>query len=340
MQTALQKGLSFGMSAVSGIHSGKPRWADHALAGKNILPESFCLDTKARVKFQSSTGHTIDASYHWNENELPAVKEAWKTLYDAGIDLINTAEAYANGGSEAIVGKLVAGLPRDSFVRQTRWLSTPFKAANFVHPVDAAVKSLECLKLEYVDIYLVHGPIHPQSIASGAKGMAHCVEQGLARAVGVANYGQDDMLKFRDELAKYNIPLATNQCEFNMLRRHPELSELTEACRTNNIVFQSYSSPAQSRLTGKHTKENPPPKSYRFSSYDMDDIEPTLETLRAIAQKLGKSMASVALNYNIRKGALPLDAVDALEWRLAPEEMVEIDKVSVVGRITSLWQQG
>jgi aryl-alcohol dehydrogenase-like predicted oxidoreductase len=43
------------------------------------------------------------------------------------------------------------------------------------------------------------------------------------------------------------------------------------------IVFQSYSSLAQGRLSGKYTKDNPPPKTYRFSSYPMEEIEPTLQ---------------------------------------------------------------
>ncbi|KAK1760357.1 NADP-dependent oxidoreductase domain-containing protein [Echria macrotheca] len=363
----LQAGLSAGMSAVSGFHSSKPNWVDASLAGKNIIPLDEVPTAKSRVLFLSAT-KPVSASplcigawpwgdtptWHWSDDEWPAVQAAWKVLYEAGINFIDTAQAYGSGKGEKLVGEAVRGLPRDSFVIQTKWLSTATKLTNFIHPVDAPVKclkeSLERLGLDYVDIYLVHGPIHPQSIHHAAEGMAKCVHDGLARAVGVANYSKEDMLKFADELKKYNVPLAVNQCEFSVLRRLPELSGNIAAARERGIVFQSYSSLGQGRLTGKYNKENPPPKTYRFSSYPMEELEPVLAVLRRIGERHGKSMASVALNYNISKGVVPLvgirnekqarDAVEALGWRLSIEDMVAIDKVSIEGKTTKLWQQG
>ena len=51
------------------------------------------------------------------------------------------------------------------------------------------------LQLDYVDIYLAHEPIHPSNISTVAKGMADCVQSGMARAVGVANYDTKEMIK-------------------------------------------------------------------------------------------------------------------------------------------------
>lgn len=115
-----------------------------------------------------------------------------------------------------------------------------------------------------------------------------------------------------DELAKYDIPLASNQCEFNILGRYPETHGLIKACRDRGIMFQSYSSLAQGRLTGKYNASNPPPKTYRFSSYDMKDLEPTLEVLNAIAKKRRINPTAVALNYNISKGAEPTVGICSL----------------------------
>jgi diketogulonate reductase-like aldo/keto reductase len=69
-------------------------------------------------------------------------------------------------------------------------------------PAKNLKESLERLRLDYVDVYLVHGPIHPQSIGKAAKGLAECVDQGLAKTVGVANYSKEDMIRMADELAK------------------------------------------------------------------------------------------------------------------------------------------
>lgn len=363
----LQAGLAAGMSATEGIHSPKPNPVPPELAGKNILPTNIVLHAKDRVDFPSAKFPVKasplcvgawpwgdKATWDWSESELGAVRAAWKTLYEAGINFIDTAQAYGNGRSEQIVGELCRDLPRDSVVIQTKYLGPPTSVTNYIHPVDAPLlelkKSLDRLNMTYVDIYLVHGPIHPQSIKTIAKGMAQCVEEGLARTVGVANYGMDDLRKIADELAKYNVPLAAHQVEFNILRRLPETDGEISECREKGIVFEGYSALAEGRLSGKYSVENPPPKKRRFSSYDMKDVEPVLQVLREIGQKRGKSVASVALNWNISKGSLPLvgirneeqakQALDALGWRLSEDEVAEIDKHSFYGHKTVLWQQG
>lgn len=364
----LQTGLSAGMSATAGIHSSKPEPVPEEHAGKNILPLDYVPKTSTRLDIATAKGTPVKvapisigawpwgdkATFHWSEEQLPEIKAVWKKLYDAGLTFIDTASAYGDGRSEEIVGELVRGLPRDSYVIQTKYLSLPTAVNNYLHPVDAVVteckKSLERLGLEYLDIYLIHGPIHPQGVAQIAEGLAKCVEQGLTKAVGVANYSNDDLLKMKAELAKYNVPLATQQVEFSILRRLPEIEGEIDVCQKNGVIFQSYSSLAQAKLGGDYDAANPPPSTYKFSNYAMEDIQSTLDVVKSIADKRGKSMASVALNYNISKGALPVvgiktqkqaqDAIDALGWRLTEEEVTAIDRVSVYGNKTALWQQG
>jgi aryl-alcohol dehydrogenase-like predicted oxidoreductase len=364
----LQNGLSAGMSATSGIHSSKPKPVPAEFAGKNTLPQSVCPGPRDRTEFKTAKPPAVKAApicigawpwgdkgtFHWSEDELPAVKAAWKYMYGAGLNFIDTATVYGDGRSEEIVGELVRDLPRDSVVIQTKYLGLPTAPQNYLHPSDAVVrelkKSLGRMKLDYVDIYMVHGPIHPQGIKTIAKGLAKCVDEGLARSVGIANYDTDDLIKMHDALAEHGILLATQQVEYSVLRRLPETNGQIAECQRRGIVFQSYSSLGQGKLSGKYSAANPPPKSYRFSNYDMKDIEPTLDVLRGIAERRGKAVASVSLNYIVSKGGLPVvgirneqqakDAVEALGWRLTDEEVTEIDRVSVLGETTKLWQQG
>lgn len=153
------------------------------------------------------------ATWHWSDDELPALKQAWKAAYDAGASWIDTAQAYGSGESERITGDLVKDLPRDSYQIQTKWWVLPDNLTNFLHPDQAPVKSLrqslDNLRLNYVDCYLVHGHIHPHSIKSVVKGLAECVDSGMTKTVGAANYDTDDVIEKADKLAKYNIPLAT-----------------------------------------------------------------------------------------------------------------------------------
>jgi aryl-alcohol dehydrogenase-like predicted oxidoreductase len=367
MQKVLQTGLSAGMSATEGLHSSKPKPVDPSFDGlESLLPEGFIPKKTTQVILRGKGGEIRapcmnigawswgdTATWHWKPEELPGLKEAWKMLYENGINWIDTAQAYGSGESERICGELVEGLPRDSFIMQTKWYVVP-NVENVLSPTHAPTKmlkdSLERMRLDYVDVYLVHGHIHVSSLSQVAKGLAECVELGLTRTVGVANYDEEDMIKLADELSKYGIPLATNQCEFSVLRRHPEVHGLIKACRERGIVFQSYSSVAQGRLTDKYTTENPPPSSHRFSSYDMKDIESTKQVMGSIAQEHSVSTAAVALNYNIIKGAVPTVGVRnvaqvqenlrAFEWRLSNDEIKKIDSVSFEGKKTALWQQG
>ena len=366
-QHALQAGLAAGMSATDGIHSSKPNPVDPSFDGlRHVLPQDIVPDGGSRVRMRGAKSDVYvpyicigawswgdKATFHWDPAELPAVKEAWEILRESGLNWIDTAQAYGDGESERICGALFSGLDRNKFVIQTKWFVVP-TATNIFSPNHAPAKmlkeSLERMHLEYIDIYLVHGPIHPSSIAQAAKGLAECVEKGMTKAVGVANYSAEDMIQMADELAKYGIPLATNQCEYSVIRRHPEIHGLFAACKERNIVFQAYASLAQGRLTGKYNADHEPPKTYRFSIYPMKELEPTLAVLDEIARVRQTNVSAVALNYNISKGALPVvgvrspeqakQNVKALGWRLSEEEIRRIDSVSIEGKTTKLWQQG
>lgn len=373
-QKVLQAGLSSGMSAVSGFHSSKPKSLDPSYDGlKHVVPDTFIPQLDTRYTLRGKNGKHVGipllswgawswgdtSTFHWSDDELPALRAAWQQCLKQGMTFVDTAQVYGSGKSEELLGDLIhnhsPGVPREKIIVQTKWLpNVTDQATNALHPVDAPViqlrKTLDRMKLDYIDCYLVHGPIHVSSIKQAAKGLAKCVVDGMTKTVGVANYSVDDMLKMKEALAEHGIPLATNQCEYSILRRLPETEGMLEACKAHGIVFQSYSSIGQGRLSGNYSKANPPPKEYKFSSYDMEHVEPVLEVQRKLAQKYNVSVAAVAINWNICKGAIPVvgmrkesQAVEdmaALGWRLTNEEISELDKHGFEGNTTKLWQQG
>lgn len=334
----------------------------------DLTPSSFIPSADEQVTYRGKhtnvTGSRLvigawpwgdKSTFHWQDSELPAVREAWKVLLDKGINHIDTAQVYGSGESERISGELVKGLNRDSFVMQTKfWVlpDDPKVVANWSNaPLTTLKSSLERCGLDAMDVYMVHGHIHPQSIATIAKSLADCVDQGLAKTVAVANYSKDDMLTMQAELAKYGVPLACNQCEYHAMRRESEVSGLLKACKDNDIVFQSYSSLAQGRLSGKYTAEDEgPPSTYRFSNYPMKEYGPVLKVLGEIAEARKVTVAAVTLNYNMVHGIAPVVGVRNAEqarrnaaaygWRLSDEEIEKIDRVSSQGKTTRLWQQG
>lgn len=359
------------MSATEGVQGKDKHYVDSSFDGtKHLLSQDFIPTNDSRLTFHGKNGTKVQfpylswgswswgdtASWDWSDDELPALREAWDLAVKSNMAWIDNAQAYGSGESERIMGDLLKGLPRDSYQIQSKWYVVPNNPTNLLHPVAAPAKmlkeTLERCKLDYIDCYLVHGHIHASSIKQVAQGLAEYVNSGMTKTVGVANYSAHDMIEMADALAKYDIPLATNQCEYNALRRYPETGEqdLLSVCKERGIVFQSYSSLAQGRLSGKYGPNNPAPKNHRFSSYPAEEIEPTLDVLRAIGEERKKPVSAVALNYNISKGVIPVvgmrkpshvrENLEALGWRLTVEEVKRLDAVSLEGKTTKLWQQG
>ncbi|RHZ60100.1 aldo/keto reductase [Aspergillus thermomutatus] len=368
-QYVLQTGLASGMSATEGLmHSPHPKPVDPKTSEEcHVLPSDIIPDSQARIALRGKVHDVLvpymcigawswgdKATWKYNEEvDLPKIRDAWKKLRQVGLTFVDTSIAYGDGESERICGQLFKDMRREQFIIQTKWMSWPDPTNVFLQshgPVNKLRSSLQNLNLEYVDVYVVHGPTHLSSISTIAKGLADCVNLGLARAVGVANYDKGEMIKMANELDKHGIPLAVNQCEYSVIRRHPEVHGLIRECRDRNIVFQGYASLAEGRLTDKYSRFNEPPRTYRFSSYPMHMLEPTLNVLRRIAEERRVPVAAVALNFSINKGVLPVVGIrsgdqaeqdmQALGWRLTVDEMRRIEAVSIEGDTTVFWQHG
>lgn len=367
-QYALQVGLASGMSATEGIHSPHPKPVDPEKAEEpHMLPADVKVDLYSRMTLRGakedvSVPFMCIGAWPWGDKatfqfnypeDYPKVAAAWETLKNAGLTFVDTSQAYGDGESERICAQLFKGMPRDSFVIQTKWLAWP-DVANFLMqshgPVVKLRESLKNLELDYVDIYLVDGPINPGLFSTVAKGLAECVHQGLTKVIGVANYDKNDVIKMADALEKLGVPLAVNQCEYSVLRRHPEVSGLIRECRQRNIVFQGFAALANGRLSGKYSITNEPRRTYRFSSYPMHYVEPTVSVLYHISEERRVPISAVALNYCINKGVVPLvgirnaeqaeQNIQALGWRLTPDEIKKIESVSMEGYTTVLYQHG
>lgn len=100
--------------------------------------------------------------------------------------------------------------------------------------------SLERLKVDCVDLYQIHGPIHLRSIEVMANALAEAVNLGLTKTVGVSNYSTEEMIKMYDCLKKHNIQLASNQIEYSLLRRLPETSGHIAECHKRGVAVLGY----------------------------------------------------------------------------------------------------
>jgi len=201
-------------------------------------------------------------------------------------------------------------------------------------------------------------------------GLAECYHMGLVKNVGVSNYGPTLVTQCYEHLAKRGVPLASNQIAYSLMNRRNGAQQTLERCHDLGVKTLAYYPFAMGLLTGKYTDDNMPELSTennaiinrsssslsnsRRSKLERKDLEryargdgkriplggvgPLLQTMERIATRREKTVAQVALNYIVCKGAIPIpgartavqyvDNMGALGWRLTEDEVEELEYVA------------
>ena len=161
---------------------------------------------------------------------------------DIGMNLIDTAEMYANGDAEILVGEAIAGRREEVFLVTKVW---PYHATR-EGTVQACQGSLRRLNTDWIDLYLLHwrGPV---PLAETLEAFRDLRNAGLIRNWGVSNFDVSDL----DDLMSLpgSLHVATDQVLYNFSRRAPEF-DLFPACRELGIPIMAYSPVEQGRILG------------------------------------------------------------------------------------------
>jgi diketogulonate reductase-like aldo/keto reductase len=166
--------------------------------------------------------------------------ESLKRGIDLGMTLIDTAEMYAEGGAERIVAEAIRGR-RDEVVLVSKVY--PWNASRR-GTIDACRRSLDRLKTEHVDLYLLHWRgEHP--LAETIDAFEQLRSEGLIGAWGVSNFDTSDMEELLSVPGGGNV--ATNQILYNLSRRGAEY-DLIPWCRARAIPIMAYSPIEQGAL--------------------------------------------------------------------------------------------
>jgi aryl-alcohol dehydrogenase-like predicted oxidoreductase len=266
------------------------------------------------------------------------VHQAFLASLNEGIRFVDTAEVYGGGRSERLLGQFIKETDQPVLVA-TKFFPLPWRFRK--NSLPRALKgSLTRLGMESVDLYQIHSPSPLMSIDTMMEGLAECVKSGLTRTVGVSNFSQTQMLAAYSALARYNIPLASNQVHYSLLNRIVEKNGTLARCKELGIRLIAYSPIEKGLLSGKYSVDSPPPGT-RSKSYInlLPKIGPLLKLMTEIGQDHGgKSNVQVALNWVICKGALAIpgaktaqqaqENAGALGWRLTDEEAARLDETS------------
>jgi aryl-alcohol dehydrogenase-like predicted oxidoreductase len=239
----------------------------------------------------------------WGPNESDQrVIEAMQAGFDAGINWIDTAEAYGRGRSERLVGQAVAGRRDDLFIATKvapRPSGTGFRASEVQR---ACVSSLGRLGTDHIDLYQLHWPDRRVPVEETWGAMVSLIERGLVRSIGVSNFDQE--LIQRCVAIRHVDSL---QPHFSML--HLANRDLIRWCGEQGIGVVSYAPLAYGLLTGAITRQSSfPAGDWRggtgkgmFGPGRIDRSLAVVDALRPIAERLGVTVAGLALAWNVHQ---------------------------------------
>lgn len=274
--------------------------------------------------------------------------QAFQAALDAGLTFFDTAEVYNRGESERLLGECVSR-DRRPVVLASKF--APLVSRLSSHALmDALDASLSRLGVDTIDLYYIHWPYSFLRIDALMDMMALAVRIGKVRAVGVSNYNAAQMRQAATRLARYGIPLASNQVHYSLLHRLPETNGVLATCRELNVALIAYQPLESGLLKSQETASVPQapvrlerlPRPGRTRQAQLAALQ---GVLGEIARGRGKTVSQVALNWlmgrdehiipipgstNARHAA---ENAEALNWQLTDDEFAAIDRAS------ALWRQ-
>ena len=227
---------------------------------------------------------------------------------DLGANLIDTAEMYARGGAERVVGDAVKGRRDDVFIVSK---VLPHNAS-FNGTIRACENSLQRMEIENIDIYLLHWPgSHPLegTIAAFEK----LRRDGKIRHWGVSNFDMNDMQELYKLPAGKNCQI--NQVLYNLSRRGIEW-DLLPWCQSMRLPIMAYSPLEQGRLLKDQRLEDIS-KEAGMSVAELS-IAWTMRSQDVVSIPKASSLKHVEQNINARNVSLPNSILSALDKAFEP----------------------
>jgi 1-deoxyxylulose-5-phosphate synthase len=242
--------------------------------------------------------------------ERETARACVQAAFDAGINFIDTANVYGRGAAETLLGEVLSGYERSSYVLATK-VYFPMSAtdkglsAEQIHKqIDA---SLQRLRTDHVDLYQCHRYDEDTPLEETMGALTEVVQAGKARHIGFSEWPVE---KIEASLALPGVVRwVSSQPQYSMLWRAPEAAVIP-LCEREHISQIVWSPLGQGVLTGKYRPGEPPPSDSRAASDSMsgfigrlveDRVLEAVQRLRPVAEGAGLTMAQLALAWVLRQ---------------------------------------
>lgn len=228
---------------------------------------------------------------------------------DAGLTFLDTAEVYAEGFSEELVGRAIAGRRDEVFV------ASKFSPENstFDRVISSAEASLRRLKTDYLDLYQIHWPNPSVPIAETMGALEKLVDEGKIRHIGVSNFTNQEF-RAAQEATRHKI--FSNQVEYNLYDRFIEASILP-FCSENGVKVIAYSPLNKGKSVWN-------PQSRRVLESIAERHEVTIEQIQLSWLASRKNVIPIPKSSNIQRIK---ENAGALSLQLNAEDQGSIDKL-------------
>jgi len=278
---------------------------------------------------------------HGSQVENDVATACVRASLDAGITTFDTADTYANGAAEEVLGAALANERRESLEIFTKvyWPVGP-KGPNDTglsrkHIMEGINGSLRRLNMDYVDLYQAHRYDFETPLEETIGAFADVLRQGKALYIGVSEWTADQLRAGQKLARKAGFSLVSNQPQYSALWRVIE-AEVIPAAKELGMSQVVWSPMAQGVLSGKYRPGQPAPAGSRATDSHgganmigpfLDDAVLTnVQKLRPIADELGLSMAQLAIAWVLQNE----NVATALVGASRPEQVAENVKAAGV----------
>lgn len=280
---------------------------------------------------------------HGSQVENDVATACVHAALDAGITTFDTADVYANGAAEEVLGAALKGQRRESLEIFTKvyWPTGPEPQGkndtglSRKHVMESIDGSLRRLGTDYVDLYQAHRYDIFTPLEETMQAFADIVRAGKALYIGVSEWTAEQIRAGHALARQLGVSLIASQPQYSMLWRVIE-PEVVPACRDLGISQIVWSPMAQGVLSGKYRPGQPPPAGSRATDekgganmikhFLTDETLTRVQHLAPIAGELGLSTAQLAIAWVLQND----NVAAALVGASRPEQVAENVKAAGV----------
>ena len=276
---------------------------------------------------------------HGSQIENDVATSCVRAALDAGITSFDTADVYANGKAETVLGEALSGERRESLEILTKvyWPTGPGghndTGLSRKHIMESIDSSLRRLQTDYVDVYQAHRYDTETPLEETMQAFGDVVRAGKAHYIGVSEWTAQQLRDGQDLAVANGFRIVSNQPQYSALYRVIE-AEVVPASRELGISQVVFSPIAQGVLTGKYRPGAELPEGSRATDEkggaDMikrflrDDVLTAVQNLKPIADELDLDLGQLAVAWVLSNDNVATAIVGASK----PEQVTETAKAA------------